>query len=102
MENTELYALFKELVISNEEAHKKLTSCVNEIKVKVGKIETLCDTAVETHADVETRMRTVEKITDKVEELPGKFDGLVKKVFTLNGIFTVVLVLIGVWIKNFS
>ena len=114
MENNELLLLLKEYIVESKEAdvlntkeHKEINACVNSLKIKMGKVETLCEssnTARETcfkhQADIESRMREAEKIIHAVKDLPEKFDKLAVKVYGITGAMTLVMLLAGWMLRN--
>jgi len=114
MENKELLSLLKEYISESREAdilntreHKEINVCVNSLKIKMGKIETLCETSntiretcFKQQADIESRMREAEKVIHAVKDLPEKFDRLAVKVYGITGAMTLVMLLAGWMLRN--
>ena len=98
----------------NRETLKGINTCLTDLKARLGTVEGLCENSRELRQtcfaqqlDVETRMRIVEKIIPKLEDLPDdvdkldkKFDGLTWRVGMVVGSMGVITVIIGWVIRN--
>jgi len=113
MENNELLSLLKEFIKESKDAdavnvieHKEINTCLNTLKVKITKVESLCEaseglreTCYQKQNDIENRMRRVEKLLP-LENLADKFDTLAFKVYGVMGAMTLVMLIAGWFLKN--
>ena len=115
MENDELLSLLKEFIKESKEAdavnvkeHKEINSCLNALKIKITKVESLCEssdnlrrTCFQKQDDIEERMRHVEKLLP-LDKLLDKFDILTLKVYSVIGAMTVIMLIAGWVLKSKS